>query len=64
MDSENTERFTEAVKASEVFNNMTLDDYKNSKVTNKKWDEIGSILPYRQNFHSLPSPFPSPYMRR
>jgi hypothetical protein len=44
MDSENTERLIEAVKASEVLYNMTLDDYKNNKVTNKKWDEIGSIL--------------------
>jgi hypothetical protein len=44
MDSENTERLIEAdaVKASEVLHNMTLDGYKNSKVANKKWEEIGS----------------------
>jgi hypothetical protein len=47
MDSENTERLIQAVKVSEVLYNMTLDGYKNSKVTNKKWDEIGSILGMR-----------------
>jgi hypothetical protein len=41
MDSENTERLI-AVKASEVLYNVTLDGYKNSKITNK-WDEIGSF---------------------
>ena len=40
----NTERLIKAVKASEVLYNMTLDGYKNNKVTNNKWDEIGSIL--------------------
>jgi hypothetical protein len=39
-----TERLIEAVKANEVLYNMTLDGYKNSKVTNKKWDEIDSVL--------------------
>jgi hypothetical protein len=44
MDSQKTERLIEAVKANEVLYNMTLDGYKNSRVTNKKWDEIGCIL--------------------
>ena len=44
MDSENTERLIEAVKGSEVLYNMTLDGYKNNKVTNRKWNEVGSIL--------------------
>jgi hypothetical protein len=34
----------EAVKESEVLYNMTVDGYKNTKVANKKWDEIVSIL--------------------
>ena len=44
MDSEITERLIEAAKAIEVLYNMTLDGYNNNKITNKKRDEIGSIL--------------------
>lgn len=48
-----TESLIEAVRGSEVLYNMNMEGYRNIRLTNKKWDEIGAILGMTGNIHNI-----------